>query len=233
MSTKPSKTKKSVQEPQLRAHLVALRRHGRIEAWQLRVGTGGPGLSRSFAARKYGGEDKALAEARRMAEALGLELGRGRGGSPLGRRNKLSPSPSAGIRFEWQSYAISTVLSVVATWPDPHTGRPCSTRYSVERNGLAGALDKALERRRKAGAPPPDRTSLLLALEATYRAGPAEAAPAASAPSSAQPGDKAQASPVTKAATAARPAIKPAARKTAPKASGPQTPEEALALALA
>lgn len=222
MPTKPSKTKKSVQEPPLRAHLVALRRHGQIEAWQLRVGTGGPGLSRSFAARKYGGEDKALAEARRMATALGLELGRGRGGSPLGRRNKLSPSPSAGIRFEWQSYAISTVLSVVATWPDPHTGRPCSTRYSVERNGLAGALDKALERRRKAGAPPPDRTSLLLALEATYRAGPANNAPRSV---NARPAEPA-------ANTAARPPAAARSKATA-KARGAKTPEQALAQALA
>ncbi len=157
--------------PPLRAHLVALRRNGQIEAWQVRIGTGGPGLSRSFAARKYGGEAQALAEATRTAQALGLELGHPRGGSPLGRRNRLSPTPAAGIRFEWLHYSLSTVLNVVATWPEPRTGRRCSSRFSVERNGLDGALDRAMECRRKAGAPLPDRHQMLDLLTEVYRAG--------------------------------------------------------------
>jgi hypothetical protein len=157
--------------PPMRAHLVALRREGQIEAWQVRIGSGGPGLSRSFATRKYGGEAQALAEAKRTAQALGLELGHPRGGSPLGRRTRLSPTPAPGIRFEWLHYSQSTVLNVVANWPDPRTGRRCSSRYSVERNGLDGALDRALENRRKAGAPMPDRQHLLDLLTEVYRSG--------------------------------------------------------------
>lgn len=148
-----------------RAHIVAIRRHGEIEAYQLRVGSGGPGLSRLFSVRKHGGIRKAMAAAHATAEQLGLVLGGRRGGSPEGRRTRLSPTPAAGVRFEWQSFPRSTVLYVVASWRDRGGVARC-TRYSVERNGLQGALDKAIAARTSAGAPTPDRKALLQALQA-------------------------------------------------------------------
>ncbi len=146
-----------------RCHIVAIRRQGVIEAYQLRIGTGGPGQSRLFSCSKHGGMRKALAAARAAARELGLLLGGPRGGSAVGRRTRLSPTPSAGVRFEWHTFAQSTVLYVVASWRDRKGVSRC-TRYSVERHGLQGALDKAIAARVSAGAPQPDRRALLRAL---------------------------------------------------------------------
>lgn len=151
--------------PGQRAHIVTIRRHGEIEAYQLRVGAGGVGQSKLFSVKKHGGLRKAQAAARAAAKALGLKLGGRRGGSVMGRRNRRSPTPAAGVRFEWASFAQSTVLYVVASWRDQNGTYRC-TRYSVERNGLQGALDKAIAARTSAGAPLPDRKALLKALQA-------------------------------------------------------------------
>ena len=50
-------------------------------------------------------------------------------------------------------------------------GRPRHTSYSCERNGLEGALDKALKARTSCGAPMPDRQALLRLLKRVFRAG--------------------------------------------------------------
>lgn len=149
------------------AHIVAIRRDGALLAYQLRVGSGGAGQSKLFSVGKLGGPRKALNAARQTAEANGMTLGGKRGGSPEGRRNSRSPSPAAGLRFEWQNFAQSTVLYVVATWKNER-GVSCSTRYSVDRHGLPGALDKAIEARTSCGAPQPDRKALLKALKAKH-----------------------------------------------------------------
>jgi hypothetical protein len=146
-----------------RGHIVAIRRNERIEAYQLRIGTGGVGQTRLFSCGKLGGMRKALAAARAAAKEIGLVLGGPRGGSATGRRTRLSPTPSAGVRFEWHTFAQSTVLYVVASWRDRKGVSRC-TRYSVERHGLQGALDKAIAARISAGAPMPDRRALLRAL---------------------------------------------------------------------
>lgn len=146
-----------------RGHIVAIRRAGEIEAYQLRIGAGGAGQSRLFSSGKHGGQRKALAAARAAAKEIGLVLGGPRGGSSSGRRTRLSPTPAAGVRFEWHTFSQSTVLYVVASWRD-RKGVSRSTRYSVERHGLQGALDKAIAARVSAGAPPPDRRALLRAL---------------------------------------------------------------------
>ena len=46
------------------------------------------------------------------------------------------------------------------------------TSFSVERNGLEGALDLAIAKRVSCGAPQPDRDALLKALRKAKRAGP-------------------------------------------------------------
>ncbi len=148
-----------------RGHIVAIRRNDQIEAYQLRIGTGGAGQTRLFSCGKHGGMRKALAAARAAAKEIGLMLGGPRGGSVSGRRTRLSPTPSAGVRFEWHTFAQSTVLYVVASWRDRKGVSRC-TRYSVERHGLQGALDKAIAARISAGAPLPDRRALLRALRA-------------------------------------------------------------------
>lgn len=148
-----------------RGHIVAIRRNDQIEAYQLRIGTGGAGQTRLFSCGKHGGMRKALAAARAAAKEIGLMLGGPRGGSVSGRRTRLSPTPSAGVRFEWHTFAQSTVLYVVASWRDRKGVSRC-TRYSVERHGLQGALDKAIAARISGGAPLPDRRALLRALRA-------------------------------------------------------------------
>jgi hypothetical protein len=153
------------------AHIVTIRRHGEIEGYQLRINGGGPGLSKFFAARKLGGADKALRAARRTAREMGLPKTRPRGGSQPGRLLRTSRTPAAGVRFEWTPFARRTVLYVVATWRD-RQGRPCSTRFSVDRHGLEGALDLAIARRTSCGAPKPDHAALLKALRRCKRAGP-------------------------------------------------------------
>jgi hypothetical protein len=114
---------------------------------------------------------KALAAARAAAKELGVVLSGRRGGSVAGRRTRLSPTPAAGVRFEWHTFAQSTVLYVVASWRDRKGVSRC-TRYSVERHGLQGALDKAIAARISAGAPLPDRRALLRALRTERAARP-------------------------------------------------------------
>lgn len=161
------------------AHIVTIRRHGEIEGYQLRINGGGAGLSKFFAAGKFGGPEKALRQARRTAREMGLPKTRPRGGSRAGRLLANSPTPAAGVRFEWTPFAVHTVLYVVATWRD-RQGRPSSTRFSVQRHGLEDALDQAIARRTSCGAPMPDRAALLKALRKFYRAGPEATASAAS-----------------------------------------------------
>jgi hypothetical protein len=153
------------------AHIVTIRREGVIEGYQLRINGGGAGLSKFFAARKLGGADKALRAARRTARDMGLPKTRKRGGSVAGRLLSTSRTPAAGIRFEWTPFSLHTVLYVVATWRNPK-GRPASTRYSVDRHGMEGALDLAIGKRTSCGAPMPDRLALLKALRKAHRAGP-------------------------------------------------------------
>jgi hypothetical protein len=153
------------------AHIVTIRRAGEVEGYQLRINGGGPGLSKFFAARKLGGADKALRAARRTAKEMGLPKTRRRGGSEPGRLLSTSKTPAAGIRFEWTPFALSTVLYVVATWRGAK-GRPSSTRFSVTRHGLEGALDLAIAARTSCGAPMPERDALLKALRKFKRAGP-------------------------------------------------------------
>jgi hypothetical protein len=112
-----------------------------------------------------------LRAARRTAREMGLPKTRRRGGSEPGRLLSTSRTPAAGVRFEWTPFALRTVLYVVATWRG-RNGRPCSTRFSVDRHGVEGALDLAIARRTSCGAPMPDRAALLKALRKVHRAGP-------------------------------------------------------------
>jgi hypothetical protein len=153
------------------AHIVTIRREGVVEGYQLRIDGGGPGNSRYFAAHKLGGPEKALRAARRMQRDMGLPRTQRRGGSPPGRLLRTSKTPAAGVRFEWERFAVSTVLYVVVSWSDKR-GRPCGTRFSVARNGFEGAIDRAIEKRLASGAPLPDRKALLQALKRTFRTGP-------------------------------------------------------------
>src|SRR6478736_72648 len=65
------------------------------------------------------------------------------GGSSTGRLMRRSRTRTAGIRFEWVTRTTGPVLRVVATWTDSH-GQPHHTSFSVQCNGLEGALDRAI-----------------------------------------------------------------------------------------
>jgi hypothetical protein len=150
------------------AHIVVIRRGDVIEGHQLRINGGGTGLSKFFSAGRYGSPEKARRAAEREARALGLPKTRRKGGSPQGRVLSTSPTGQAGIRFVWTQTSLEPVLRVHASWMDKR-GRARQTSYSVERNGLEGALDKALLARTSCGAPQPDREALLRQLRREYR----------------------------------------------------------------
>jgi hypothetical protein len=153
-----------------RAHLVAIRQEGEIIAWQLRVGKGGPGQTRLYSANKLGSPNKAKAAARADCKAMGLVLGLRPGGVPKGTRNRLSPTSSAGIRWEWNEFPNSWVLYVVCSFTQ-RDGRAGCSRFSTQKHGLEGALDLAIQRRVSHGAPMPDKAKLMTELRRCYRAG--------------------------------------------------------------
>ncbi|MFG6486899.1 hypothetical protein ACG04R_09465 [Roseateles sp. BYS78W] len=102
------------------------------------------------------------------------------GGSSVGRLMRRSRTRTAGIRFEWAMRTCGPVLRVVATWTD-HQGQPHHTSYSVQSNGLEGALDRAIASRISCGAPQPDREDLLRRLKQEFATAPQSASPAAAA----------------------------------------------------
>ncbi len=150
------------------SHIVAIRQNGVISGHQLRINGGGPGLSKFFAAGKYGGPEKSERAARKEAKALGLPKSRPRGGSVEGRAPSNSVTKTAGIRFVWSTNLSGPALRVVATWTDKK-GRSRHTSYSVDRNGLEEALDLAIASRTSCGAPMPDRVLLLKLLKREKR----------------------------------------------------------------
>lgn len=148
------------------AHVVSLRSpDGMVQSYQLRIGDGGKGKSRAFAVRKHGGPRKAMREVRAFAAEIGVTIRSGRHGSTMGRRSKKSRTPAAGIRFVWKE-GRQSVLYVCASWSEG--GKARHNSWSTAVNGLEGALDRAIEKRVRAGAPDPDRKSLLRALRAEY-----------------------------------------------------------------
>lgn len=149
------------------SHIVTIRREGVIEGYQLRVNGGGPGLSKFFAVKKLGGDAKALKAARKFARDNNLPPTKARGGSPEGRPMRTT-QVEPGIRFVWAQTVAGQVLQVHATWRLPN-GTPRHTHYSVQRNGVNGALDRAIEARMSCGAPQPDRRKLLAALRKMVR----------------------------------------------------------------
>lgn len=150
------------------AHIVTIRRDGVVEGHQLRIDGGGAGRSRFFGAGKHGGPDGARRAAERAAKSMGLPKTQERGGSEQGRLQHGSATGVAGIRFEWTERLSGMVLRVVATWTD-RQGALRHTSYSVQRNGLDGALDKAIKARTSCGAPQPDRAALLKRLRREFR----------------------------------------------------------------
>ncbi|MDP2005208.1 MAG: hypothetical protein Q8K45_06000 [Rubrivivax sp.] len=153
------------------AHIVVIRSGGVVQGHQLRIDGGGTGLSKFFGTGRYGSPEKARRAAEREARVLGLPKTRPRGGSPQGRVLRTSTTKVAGIRFVWTPGVLQPVLRVNATWTD-RRGRARNTSYSCERNGLEGALDKALKARTSSGAPMPDRLALLRLLRRVSRTGP-------------------------------------------------------------
>lgn len=88
-------------------------------------------------------------------------------GSKCGRLTKRSRTGVSGIRFDWAARVAGPMLRVIATCTDQQ-GRAKHTSFSVEANGLEGALDKALQVRLAYGAPAPDRSKLLQLLHTEY-----------------------------------------------------------------
>ena len=99
------------------------------------------------------------------------------GGSAMGRLMRRSRTRTAGIRFEWAMRSCGPVLRVVATWTD-RQGQPHHTSYSVQCNGLEGALDRAIASRISCGAPVPDREDLLQRLRQEFTTAPPAVPPA-------------------------------------------------------
>lgn len=153
-------------------HIVAIHRNGTIDGYQLRMGTGGPGNTKFVASKKHGGSDEARRAVEQLARELGSPMPARAGGSVTGLLLKSSATRVAGVRFIWTPTASTPVLRVIASWID-NKGRARNTSYSVERNGLDSALDKAIKARTSAGAPPPDRDALLRMLREVYRTGAA------------------------------------------------------------
>ena len=152
------------------AHIVVIRSSGVVQGHQLRIDGGGAGRSKFFGSGRYGSPEKARRAAEREARSLGLPKARERGGSPEGRVLRTSTTGAAGIRFVWSEGVLHPVLRVLVSWTD-RKGTARNTSYSVERNGLEGALDKALKARTSCGAVMPDRKALLRRLKRVYRAG--------------------------------------------------------------
>jgi hypothetical protein len=156
-------------------HVVTIRRRGLIIGHQLRIAGGGPGRSKFFGCARFGGEDKSRRAAERMAAQMNLPKRNKRGGSRAGRLLRTSHTRAAGIRFEWVRRTVGPVLRVVATWTD-RRGRSHHTSFSVQRNGLEGALHKAIAARTSCGAPMPDGHDLLQRLQHEFEtAAPAPA----------------------------------------------------------
>lgn len=97
------------------------------------------------------------------------------GGSAKGRLMRRSRTRYAGIRFEWVLRTTGPVLRVVATWTDG-IGQAHHTSFSVQTNGLEGALDRAIAARACSGAPMPDRQDLLQRLQQEFATAPHVAA---------------------------------------------------------
>lgn len=116
-------------------------------------------------------ETSDVASAVRLLNDMRLEHARRPGGSSTGRLMRRSRTRTAGIRFEWVTRTIGPVLRVVATWTDRH-GQPHHTSFSVQCNGLEGALDRAIAARISCGAPPPDRDDLLERLRQEFATAP-------------------------------------------------------------
>lgn len=108
------------------------------------------------------------------------------GGSAMGRLMRRSRTRTAGIRFEWAMRSCGPVLRVVATWTD-RQGQPHHTSYSVQCNGLEGALDRAIASRISCGAPLPDREDLLQRLQQEFATSPHNTSATAASASSAAP----------------------------------------------
>jgi hypothetical protein len=103
--------------------------------------------------------------------AANKQVPRRPGGSTMGRLMRRSRTRTAGIRFEWAMRSCGPVLRVVATWTD-RLGQPHHTSYSVQCNGLEGALDRAIASRISCGAPMPDREDLLQRLQQEFATAP-------------------------------------------------------------
>jgi hypothetical protein len=151
------------------AHIFPIRKDGQVIAHQLRVDGGGPGNTRYFSSSKFGGPDKSLRAAQKAIRELSLPATKPRGGSDVGRLLKTSRTRQPGIRFVWTRAVSGPILRVVATWTDKN-GVCRHTSYSVETNGLEGALDRAIAARTSNGAPTPDKQSLMRLLRKQYRA---------------------------------------------------------------
>ncbi len=138
-----------------------------------------PGLQNTTALPSFDAQVAAGA----LNDTFGAEPQRPRrpGGSTMGRLMRRSRTRTAGIRFEWAMRTCGPVLRVVATWTD-QLGHPHHTSYSVQCNGLEGALDRAIASRISCGAPMPDREDLLQRLQQEFATSPhAAASPTAQA----------------------------------------------------
>ena len=123
--------------------------HGSTQGYQVRVGPRHASLTKFFAVRKYGGQRKALAQAK-AAEAdlrkIAEPVSQRRGARLIEQAN--NTSGLVGIRPRYELYSEHPYLYFVASWSVD--GKASSTSYSAEKHGMMGALKMAMTRREKA-----------------------------------------------------------------------------------
>ena len=110
---------------------------GQVVAYQARVGSGGPGLSKCFSLATHPD-----AEAQAHAALPGLLVAAALP-ARAGRTTVANSTGTPGITARYEG----DVLRIGATWV--REGRNCAVGYSVERNGLTGAVALAIAARER------------------------------------------------------------------------------------
>jgi AP2 domain len=122
---------------------------GSTQGYQVRVGPRHASMTKFFAVRKYGGQRKALAQAKAaevQMQKVALPITSRSGARLVAQAN--NTSGLVGIRPRYELFSEHPYLYFVASWSK--NGKACSTSFSAEKHGKIGALQLAMERREKA-----------------------------------------------------------------------------------
>lgn len=117
---------------------------GHLVGYQVRVPSAPKTLTKYFAVAKFGGADRALAEAERAERQLKRQAVKVQRGLQANNRSLIS-----GIRPLYREHAAggTPVLHIQASWS--RKGRPGSTDFSTEKHGRLGACELAIAARER------------------------------------------------------------------------------------